>query len=373
MADSAAAPKAAPAAAAAPVALFKRRGAKGKANIRKRPATPPPADSDDDSDFSSSEDESGARIKRRKKNSSGPVAASSRNHAGSTDKDAAIARQTIFEADRNLKLDSSNDATKMVDWFDQEKEGELSTKSLLGRTRARHSQPEEPGRGEAPPALDGTYKGMANRATYIQKNPNAPNRTVGPIKAPTNIRTITIVDMAPDVCKDYKQTGFCGFGDNCKFLHAREDYQHGWQLDKEWENVTKGKKVIGGTVVASADRRNKTEDDEKEAQDEEEAAMLENIPFVCIICKGPYKSPVVTRCGHYFCESCALKRYRKDPGCAACGAGTNGVFNAAKKLQKLLDRKRERAASARQEAVEAGEEVSEEEGGGEGEWERRDE
>ncbi|KAK3336977.1 hypothetical protein B0T19DRAFT_481401 [Cercophora scortea] len=363
------------AAAAAPVvALFKKRGAKGKANIRKRPATPPPpADSDDDdddsSDLSSSEDESGARIKRRKKNGSGPVVASSRNHASSssTDKDAAIARQTIFEADRTLKLDSSNDATKMVDWFDQEKEegGELSAKSLLGRTRAaRPSQPAEQGRGEA---LDGTYKGMANRATYIQKNPNAPNRTVGPIKAPTNIRTITIVDMAPDVCKDYKQTGFCGFGDNCKFLHAREDYQHGWQLDKEWETVTKGKKVLGGTVVASADRRNtktKDDDDDKQAQEDEEEAMLDNIPFVCILCKGAYKAPVVTRCGHYFCEACALKRYRsRDPGCAACGAATNGVFNAAKKLQKLLDRKREKggaaAAAARarqQEAIEAGEE-----------------
>lgn len=92
--------------------------------------------------------------------------------------------------------------------------------------------------------------------------------------------------------------------------------------------------------------------------------MLENIPFVCLICRGPYKAPVVTKCGHYFCEACALKRYRKDPGCAACGSGTNGVFNAAKRLQKLLDKKRERAARKRQEAIEAGEEVSEEEGEG---------
>lgn len=153
---------------------------------------------------------------------------------------------------------------------------------------------------------------------------------------------------------------------NCKFLHAREDYAHGWQLDKEWENVTKGKKVIGGTIVASADRRSKPGQDEEDT-DEAEEAMLENIPFVCLICRGPYKAPVVTKCGHYFCEACALKRYRKDPGCAACGSGTNGVFNAAKRLQKLLDKKRERAARKRQEAIEAGEEVSEEEGEGGGE------
>ena len=175
------------------------------------------------------------------------------------------------------------------------------------------------------------------------------------MKAPTNIRTITVTDFAPDVCKDYKQTGFCGFGDNCKYLHAREDYKAGWQLDREWENVTKGKKVTGGTKVASANRN--AEDDDSEDDD----AMLEGIPFACILCREPYTYPIVTKCGHYFCEKCALDRYRKDPSCAACGAGTNGIFNGAKGLKKLLDRKRERAKRRRERALEAGEEVSEEE------------
>ena len=175
------------------------------------------------------------------------------------------------------------------------------------------------------------------------------------IKAPTNIRTITVTDFAPDVCKDYKTTGFCGFGDNCKYLHAREDYKAGWQLDKEWETVTKGKKNIGGTTVARAGRG---ADDEEEA---DEDAELEGVPFACIICREGYKQPVVTRCGHYFCEACALGRYRKDPSCAACGSGTGGVFNVAKGLKKLLERKREAAAKRRERAIEAGEEVSEDE------------
>ncbi|KAK4452814.1 hypothetical protein QBC34DRAFT_397053 [Podospora aff. communis PSN243] len=326
----------------APVAIFKKRGAKGKANFRKRPATPPPTLDSDDSDFSSSEDEAGHRIKRRKKTTA-VVTASSKSNA-QAEKDLSA---TVFEAnrERDLALDSSKrDATKGSNWFDEDAVG-TSAKSLLGSTRAMpDAQP------------DGTYKGLKNQTSYIQKNPDTKSRTVGPVKAPSNIRTITITDMAPDVCKDYKNTGFCGFGDNCKFLHAREDYQAGWQLDKEWENVTKGKKVIGGTIVASADRRGaKAEDDDA---DETEEAMLEGIPFACVICQGPYKSPVVTRCGHYFCEACALKRYRKDPGCAACGSGTGGVFNAAKRLQKLLEKKRERAARKRQE----GEDVSDEEG-----------
>lgn len=148
----------------------------------------------------------------------------------------------------------------------------------------------------------------------------------------------------------YKQTGFCGFGDNCKFLHSREDYKHGWQLDREWEDVTRGKKNVSGTVVASMDgkKANEEEDSDEEA--------LESIPFACIICKESYKQPIVTKCGHYFCEACALKRYRKDPACAACGTGTSGVFNSAKRLGKLLEKKRERAAKRRL----AGEEDSDE-------------
>jgi len=365
MADTETTPGDGPVAPIAPVAIFKKRGAKGKANLRKRPATPPPANDSDDSDFSSSEDESGQRIKRRKRNT-GTVAASSKNSAaalGAGKHDSLSA--TVFEADRTATLDSGkHEATKQSNWFDESADGALSARNLLGSRRAMPKSTTAAADSGAPPsAPDGTYRGLANQASYIQRNPNAPQRTVGPIKAPTNIRTITITDMAPDVCKDYKQTGFCGFGDGCKFLHAREDYAHGWQLDKEWETVTKGKKVLAGTVVASADRKQAGGADGERGgdEDEEEAAMLENIPFVCIICREPYKSPIVTRCGHYFCEGCALKRYRKDPSCAACGSGTNGVFNAAKRLQKLLDKKRERAARKRQEAIEAGEEVSEEE------------
>jgi RING finger protein 113A len=184
----------------------------------------------------------------------------------------------------------------------------LSSKNLLGSTR---SKPQ----------------------TFIEKSADAPPRQVGPQKSSSNVRTITITDYTPDVCKDYKQTGFCGFGDNCKYLHAREDYAAGWKLDRDWELSTKGKKQAG-TIVASANRDEKEKD-----EDGIDLAMLEKIPFACLICKQSYKSPIITKCGHYFCEACALKRYRKDPTCAACNAKTQGVFNGAKNLQKLLDKK----------------------------------
>ena len=36
-------------------------------------------------------------------------------------------------------------------------------------------------------------------------------------------------------------SGFCGFGDSCKFMHDRGDYKHGWQLEIEERNNTYGK------------------------------------------------------------------------------------------------------------------------------------
>lgn len=321
--------------APAPIAVFKKRS--NKSNIRKRAATPPAAS--DSSSYSSSEDESGRKIKRRK-NNTGIITASSRNKPSSTTDLSA----TIYTADRSTTIKASTDATKSSTWYDEHATDALSSKNLLGSTRA------------LPEVADGTYKGLANATKFIEKNPNAPTRVVGPVKAPTNLRTITVTDFAPDVCKDYKTTGFCGFGDNCKYLHAREDYKQGWQLDKEWETVTKGK-TVKGTKFASANRDADADEDDEDA----DAELLEGIPFACVICKEGYKDPVVTRCGHYYCERCALTRYRKDPSCAVCGAGTGGVFNVAKGLKKLLDRKRERAKRLREAAIEAGEEVSSEE------------
>jgi RING finger protein 113A len=168
-----------------PAALFKRRGAKNKANLRKRPATPPPAsDSDYGSDFSSSEYEAGQRVKRRKKNT-GTVVASSKGGATRTEDLSA----TVFAADRTAALTDSNDATKASNWYDEDAKDGLSAKSLLGSTR---------------PMPEGTYKGLMNQTSFIRKNPDAPSKTVGPVKAPSNIRTITVMDYKPDVCKDYK-------------------------------------------------------------------------------------------------------------------------------------------------------------------------
>ncbi|KAI4147894.1 MAG: hypothetical protein L6R39_002978 [Caloplaca ligustica] len=329
--------------------LFKRRT--NKSTLRKRPATSPPASSSSSSSgySSNSENESNRKMKRQRKSTT-ITAASSSKPAQSTD----LLKSTQYTGDRSSTLTQTNDATKTSNWFDEARFQAGKEKDSPATTRSR---PPSSTAAES----SGTYKGQSNYSSFIHKNPDAPTRVVGPIKAPTNIRTITVTDFAPDVCKDYKQTGFCGFGDSCKFLHAREDYKQGWELDKEWERAG----------PANKNRKNSTatrkQDDGPEDEDDDDA-VLEGVPFACVLCKEGYKDPIVTKCGHYFCEKCALQRYRKSPSCAACGAGTGGVFNGAKGLRKLLERKRERARLRRERRREAGEEVSEEEAGeGEGE------
>jgi RING finger protein 113A len=66
----------------------------------------------------------------------------------------------------------------------------------------------------------------------------------------------------------------------------------------------------------------------------------EDVPFACLICRKHYTDPVVTRCGHYFCSACAIKRYAKNPKCLACGATTGGIFNRADKIIEKINKKR---------------------------------
>ena len=65
-----------------------------------------------------------------------------------------------------------------------------------------------------------------------------------------------------------------------------------------------------------------------------------DIPFACLICRKPYTDPVVTRCGHYFCSACAIRRFSKTPKCLACGASTGGIFNRADKIINKLNAKK---------------------------------
>lgn len=55
----------------------------------------------------------------------------------------------------------------------------------------------------------------------------------------TNVKQNFIMDYQKDVCKDFLKTGYCGFGDTCKFLHYREESVGSGPKEKEWEIAPK--------------------------------------------------------------------------------------------------------------------------------------
>lgn len=114
----------------------------------------------------------------------------------------------------------------------------------------------------------------------------------------------TVVDYQPDICKDYKETGFCGFGDSCKFLHDRSDHKQSWQETEEDEP-----------------------DDKYLIKDEEEDKSA-----CCPICDQDFTDPIITKCKHIFCLKCAEKECEKL--CFVCKKATSGIFKNASKLLK---------------------------------------
>ncbi|KAF8822690.1 zinc finger (CCCH type) motif-containing protein [Cardiosporidium cionae] len=167
----------------------------------------------------------------------------------------------------------------------------------------------------------------------------------GPVRGAESIRMTMRIDLNPEICKDYKETGYCGFGDTCKFLHDRSDYKAGWQLEKEWEDMQKQRQA---KLQRLADRMHRqahqgaNQDNESPYSDASDSDGDE-VPFACLICKEKWQksvNPVVTTCGHYFCERCAFKHYSKSSKCATCGQQTCGIFNSAEKaIEKLISKR----------------------------------
>jgi len=156
----------------------------------------------------------------------------------------------------------------------------------------------------------------------------------GPIRAASNVRTTTRFDYQPDICKDYKDTGFCGFGDGCIYLHDRGDQLSGWQLDQKWEEEQKKKKDSQQMQVEQFLKN--SEDGGKQDKNQ---YTEDGLPFACHFCRSFFKNPVKTNCNHFFCEKCLLE-YMKESGsqvCPICSKDTSGVYHEP---TKLLSKKR---------------------------------
>ncbi|KAL1409983.1 RNA-splicing factor [Vanrija albida] len=291
------APEASTSAPPAPTVMFKK-GPRSRPNqSRRREATPP---ADDASPAATDSDS--AVVRPTKKSILNPLVQGTKRRRAPGEEVGGL-DEFDFKADGG-GITQDEYATRSADW-------DLEGVEKKEDKRIKLNEDGEIVRD------DGLYHGQSGYLSTINKRADqslAKSMRTGPIRATANIRTITVVDYQPDVCKPYKETGFCGYGDSCKFMHDRGDYLAGWQLDKL------------------------DPDEVKEIEEEEE----EMLPFACLICKREFTEPIVTKCGHYFCLDCAMKRFTKSPKCYACGAATQGLFNKAEKLLAKLAAKRKR-------------------------------
>lgn len=157
------------------------------------------------------------------------------------------------------------------------------------------------------------------------------------IKQAPNLKNTVLMDYQPDICKDFKQTGYCGYGDNCKFLHSRDDFKTGWKLNKDWEAFQQHNQRDANLITTTTNTTGPG-GDLQEVVEKTIEKTIRDVPFKCVMCRNDYKNPVVTSCGHYFCNKCFFRRI-KDTGnkkCVICGHDTKGSAKVAANLQQIL-------------------------------------
>ncbi|GFH49542.1 RING finger protein 113A [Chaetoceros tenuissimus] len=232
-----------------------------------------------------------------------------------------------------LKTSSSSKSKSVV--FQQYTSSEKpSDKDLATRTAQHH--PEE--KGNSLETQNDDEEEDQDKKLYKGNKETRNKFLAGPLKAPTFVRTTSRFDYQPDICKDYKDTGFCGFGDSCIYLHDRGNSLSGWQLEEEYE---KKKKAEQEKKEREMDMFCK-EIEGKDTSTVETNIGSDGLPFACYLCREPFTDPIVTTCFHYFCQKCIMANVKENnensttastsSACPICGKDTHGVFNYPNKL-----------------------------------------
>lgn len=190
-----------------------------------------------------------------------------------------------YESSKVIQVQNDSKATATL-----ETETDFSRDARAIRERAL-KQAEEALKGKNKASGDDKlYKGINNytdhRAGFRREQTLAAEKAGGahgPLRASAHIKVSTRFDYQPDICKDYKETGSCGYGDSCKFMHDRGDYKSGWQLEREYDEMEKVRKRNLAMGVQDS------EDDEDDKEEDDDA-----LPFACVICRQPFVDAVMT-------------------------------------------------------------------------------
>ncbi|CAD7965535.1 unnamed protein product [Amoebophrya sp. A25] len=224
----------------------------------------------------------------------------------------------------------------------------------------------------------GVYRGLNARKDYIGKSADAISKskisgTMGPVRANTTIRSTARFDYwgtsgDGGVCKEYLQTGFCGYGDACIHMHDRFELKQGWKLDREWEEEQKKKQLklqkrlercraVDAGEEISSDESSDDEDAMKRQMNEEDRKLM--MPDRCGVCKKTWDElgsvpPTSTNCDHYFCESCIMAHWKKSRKCPQCSKPLNGIFNNCEDQWEKWKKRKQQLRDERRSALEGG-------------------
>lgn len=233
----------------------------------------------------------------------------------------------------NLELINNNDACK-----EDETHTEIS-KDAIAQTKKQIEISKAIKEGKLDPKY---YRGKAGYALYLEKSEQDLNNSkytgsLGPMRINTNIKSINQIDYAMGICKDFKNAGVCGYGDDCIFLHDRGEIKSSWEIDKEIKKKEAKKLELIKKGINPGDY-----DDYKNKNSDLTITKLKKLEdeTTCSICKKEYVNPISTLCNHVFCESCALNYYNNNSKlCFICQKHLKGVFNSASDIKVKVDLK----------------------------------
>ena len=164
------------------------------------------------------------------------------------------------------------------------------------------------------------------------------------MKVPFFFKVNCIFDYAPGICKDFKETGYCGFGETCIFVHDRGDYKLGWEMERDWQKMQK----IREKKKMEKFKKKKLENENIHLSDISSSSSSdcdchsekEKLNTICKICNNEISNAVIVNCGHIFCEKCVVGHFKENKKkCIVCGENLNGIFNNANKIIEHMKKK----------------------------------
>lgn len=288
------------------------------------------------------------------------------------DADAAAVRADKY-GDAALSGFKANDSASNTPASDAVRRLEVDTE--VGKdTRAILERNQDIHKGLKAGTLEaGVYRGLGGYKQYAERGEGAIANSkysgqLGPTRGISNVRSTLRIEYIGTtgeggICKDYKEAGYCGFGDSCKFLHDRSDYKPSYILEKEWDEKQKAieekkrkrweKRLQRRQAADGAAGAGEQDSPSGEGSSSEEGSRAEELPSMCPKCQRRWEEcssiPIQTVCGHHFCEDCALANFARSPKCITCDAPTNGIFNSCDAIEEKI-KQRKLAAAARKKA-----------------------